>query len=202
MRDVPARQDAPADRPGEVVRGDLHLEAMADLTSKKDTPKIDGPVKKDLGPAPLGCSSGFTNIFAYASNMILCQTTGSAFNQCKAAGCAAPGHLCTASEFRARGGVAQAAPAVAWLAGCIRSGGSSSAPTDMVCGDCSGFAQLNADLAWSCSSGAVLLNSDAVAVGLATASTCRRVGTNSATTAAYWKPLSTEQMLQAVVCCN
>lgn len=158
------------------------------------------PPPPDSGPSS-PCAQGSV-AKAYQNNMVICDTLSS-YDQCGASQiCNVAGGwtLCTASQFRSRGGASQSAPTMAWLASCIRDGASPMSPTNAVC-SCSGTTGSSADIAWTCT-GVLWRSMTQLHVGVCTTSDCRRIGLNDAANEAIWRQRRSDSALSAVVCCN
>jgi len=161
----------------------------------------DAQLPADTTSSP--CASGSPG-HVFSSTMVICGSTSTILDQCSAeqrCNLAAGWHLCTATEYLAGGGATSAPPSTgAWIAACIRAGGAPFAPVDGVC-QCATLTMANAGVEWSCSGGDPSMTS-AGHSGVRTWTTCRRVGANSAASAAYWAPDPSVQGMFYAVCCR
>lgn len=147
---------------------------------------------------------------SYASNMVVCHSSTS-FNQCEAeqrCNQAAGWHMCTASEFLARGGKdANNAPGSgnsAWLKARIRNGPSDQpgTPEDQICSKCvKEYSSASYKVIWSCDQ-STSYNATALYIGIGSDYRCFRIGENNTTWAGYWALGVPTEMLNHVLCCN
>lgn len=160
-------------------------------------------VRADLGKIAGACISSATQI-PLSATMVSCDTGAKGLTQCAAGSmCGAQWHLCTATEFLARGGRTRATNPRAWLATCVRRNNQVFAPTDTVCGDPCGSSSATALIvAWSCGSSAAY-TSTARYVGAVASTVCTQMGVQGSRTAAFWEPSSTAAQTQrAALCCR
>jgi hypothetical protein len=183
---------------------DLIVVDPHDSAPKKDTGVIapfDVSISVESPWQPTACASG-PPTFSYAADMVICSDpTG--VDQCSAqslCNMAAGWHLCTATEFRARGGKKTPAQSPAWIAGCIRAGGAPHAPVDAVC-LCTAAAAPLAAVHYSCDT-SLFGESPEAHVGLVSYGLCFSVGTLSPTTEAYWVSSPSHSARGAAVCCS
>lgn len=194
-------------------RRDGAFDAAADGVASSD-----GTRDRSLGDLPAGpdalsldaatgqaCATGSTATLVYGPTMVLCTSTNLGANQCAAelTFCNQSGgwRLCTASEYRARGGTTKPSTVAAWIKSCIRHG-SPIAPTDGLCSSCSEAAAPAADDTFPCGGTlGVITGSSHQHVGVRTAPSCHRVGLNDATQEALWQ--GTEAFVEGfgAVCC-
>lgn len=194
-----AGPDTPRDGPAPeaVLVGDVGVKPKDFFTKDVVQPKE--------GPSPTACSSPAKQVFAYpGNNMVICQLTSSPVDQCSLGKlCSAINGwaACTASEFLARGGTSTPGQPKAWIAGCARNAATPVKPTDGPCSACLQLQVADVAVTWPCSSGLAIF-SDLGVLGVTTATVCHRVGLNTASAAAYWDILGSEQSLDATVCCK
>ena len=114
--------------------------------------------------------------------------------------------LCPASIYQATyGQLTPTPPPVAfrdgWIGSCIRSGGSTYAPTEQPCPSCtyssSGFGFLSGNC-----SGTSLLIAGGSPRGVRSSGSCNRLGENTNSTAAYWNYYGTWSTLPRAFCCK
>jgi hypothetical protein len=171
----------------------------------------DLPWPADVGSPPdtgstNACSSG-TMVYNFSPTMVVCQHP-SLVTQCQApAVCNVAGgwHLCTATEYRARGGVTTPhSYDNGWIASCIRTSGTVHAPTNAICpGSCQGgFTWPPKTIGWTCGSGTADKVHTDPTIGVCMRSECRRLGANSASNNAYWTFALTNETHYLAVCCR
>ncbi len=124
-------------------------------------PPDGGPVDAgtDAGPSPIGCASGTVNQ-AYPGDMVGCD---GALDQCTAETlCGSGWHLCTYSEYAARGGDAVTATTLRWIASCVRATDCSLAgsPTNATCGSCTRTGGSPVTVGRTCAGGSDLSDTD------------------------------------------
>ncbi len=205
--DLPPKQDLPkqdlAPKP-DLAKPKPDL-AKPDL-AKPDLPKPDLPKPKpdlpkpDLTP-PEPCASGAPS-FTFQTNMVIC--VGASSDQCGAAkACNAAGgwHLCTASEYLARGGKTAHPTGNSWLASCIRSGGAPHAPTDVVCTSCGGGTGGFSIVEWNCAM-TEGISTNALWIGVIAQNACARVGTSAVQHQANWGMSYASTKRTQSVCCK
>lgn len=168
-----------------------------------DSPIIDATVDAlpDAPAATEPCKA--TKGTEYASNMVLCTGPSLDADQCMAEAtfCAPGWHLCTASEFLARGGTTMPASNAAWLAACIReNGGTVTTPSDGICSSCAQATASTEVLARGCTNGVYSANGSYVGV-LATAG-CFGVGPDGVGPQAYWQSMPSQFSWPGAVCCQ
>ena len=199
--------DGPADAPRDAIvdtptEGPLNDGPLVDVTPDVAAP--DGPLPDTQPPPPPpACASGSPSFVFAADKMVICSTSNK--TQCTAhTACNEPAwHLCTASEYLARGGKTIVPPSSSvWLAACIRSGGGQvHAPTDGVCPACNTATASNVCTAWPCTGGSCSFTRSDAELGIGTKNGCRRVGVNDPATGAYWTMGRSSTLLPGAVCC-
>jgi len=178
-----------------------------------DSPRVDAA--RDVGtsdtraadlasdvfvPPTAACASG-SRRFSYTPTMAVCR--GAKSTQCEAAKlCAKTWHLCTVTEFLARGGrtINPGLADDAWLAGCTRSG-TLHAPKDGICSSCVRAGSSFTAVGWSCKDGSTTLSMSSVVLGVTNAQNCRRLGVNSAANAARWRARNVDDDSDSAMCC-
>lgn len=150
-------------------------------------------------------TSGGTTSVPYQHDMWRCQGT-SLFDQCAAHSyCneAAGWHLCTASEYLARGGKAKPGGGpLAWIAGCVRDSAGVVAPRDGLCdASCKQTLAGTPTYRWDCTGGNPIPTST-VNLGIGTASACFRLGVDDPANAAFWDAPGVHQKRNAALCCR
>jgi hypothetical protein len=190
--------------------------APGDIPTQDSTPELDtGPkdsspkpdASMDMIPAPDSsppspCAQGSVAL-TYNANMVVCQG-GASYDQCGAGqmcNMATGWSLCTANQFRNRGGAAKPAPMEAWLASCVRDGNGAVAPMQDVCSSCTVVMGVSQTVSWECTGGPLWTTAERY-VGVLTYSLCRHLGVDDANNAAYWRPARVVHQLNAAVCCN
>jgi hypothetical protein len=175
---------------------ELAVDRPGDRTSPHDTL----PVAEGSSPCLLS-----TRFQDYGPDMVICQGTQNV-DQCQAGGlcnAAAGWTVCTASQFLLRGGKSTPATAFAWLAACVRQGGSAFPPTDSICDDCSDSAVLpNEYVSWACKYGTTSTGYSSGRVGVHAHNDCLRVGENLPSQEAYWNGSPSRGTWKATVCCK
>jgi hypothetical protein len=182
------------------------LVAVLDLNLKFK----DKSLGLDLQAATQACAASATQAALYpAGTMAVCTLkTGTAtLNQCQAETLCNTNwgwHLCTASEYKARGGTASQWPSVqAWIKGCIRTKDKLFAPTDQICEPtCGVMTGKQMPTAWDCTNGIASFNYANENLGLSKASICWRVGIDDPSTGACWSPLAASVPLDSALCCS
>jgi hypothetical protein len=173
--------------------------AGVDLTSKKDAFGVDSSTQT-------ACTSGASEHQVWPSKLMkVCVTTLPTVSQCTAEAVCNAGsgwHLCTATEYMARGGKTLGYPTPAWIKGCVRSANNPNAPTDQRCPACTMKTAPTKPIAWDCTTSLSNHSSDYLNTGLVTAVDCSRVGVNDPSTEGRWLPRRTFQMGYAAVCCQ
>lgn len=161
---------------------------------------VDGVQSLDSGPQ--GVCGGSAPAFAYpGSQMVICKSNLSLSLCLAVLGCGGGLHVCTATEFRARGGMTTPAPYAGWLSSCTRNHTVPQAPSNVVC-SCGSETVAAAQVSWKCSAGAGgPTSSDQRYLGVASHSECRRVGIDDPSTEAYWHPRPNGSPSNYVVCC-
>jgi hypothetical protein len=220
-----ARPDVAVDAPRDMVR-DRRTDRPRD--QKTDKPKIDKPKDKpaidkpaidkpkidrppdvmspdkpvDLAPS-LPCDTVATT--AWTSNdqqMAICYLV-SGFNQCNAASyCGSLWHMCTAAEYLARFSITPppAAVVTAWLAGCIRDGGSLTSVSNTICSTCTmSCASSSVDVYIPCG-GVTGSTSTCPYIGVMTASGCYQIGSTG--TKGMWQGTPSSSGITRVACCR
>lgn len=188
----------------------------ADAPAGESVPATEGgpPLEQGLWPLETGpvipCAPGIQTGKTWTPGpMQLCLASGPV-NQCDAeALCNVAGgwHLCTASEYLARGGQTSGSGSTyGWLASCVRSNGAAAkAPSDSACAVCDseGSVSNSAEVGWECTTGAVQYNMPHYNIGVRTNYGCKRVGKNETATEGYWAPLvsGSGAVATAAVCC-
>ena len=187
-------------KPNEARPKDAGLKEAApkDAGLKEATPAADG------GSQPCASNaSPITSPSGWAASMRLCMRS-TKVNQCLAElACGAGWHLCSASEYLLYGGDKEGPGSLAWIKGCVRTGGLPFAPTNGLCSTiCSPPAPIaNANNSWPCGPGSGV-GSPSSNIGLITSSLCHRVGVNDKTTEGFWSPLQVYLTESAAVCCK
>ena len=205
-RDVARPSDLIAHREPFLPDGPVADVGLSRDAPKRDAPKADKSPSFDTPSSPQPCATGVSTGTKYGKSMAVCgDAQGAAVNQCTAASlCGSGWHVCTASEYLARGG-ATIQPGVwgARLASCVRENGGAFAPTDKPCAVCDSLLGKSptAAVAWGCVDGYVF-SLPHLYVGAVTHTSCYRLGVNDAQHAAYWGPLSTGTGARYSVCCN
>jgi hypothetical protein len=208
LRDGPAEHAIVDQNPTADGRPDrAALDARPDKALPPDQPikpdqyvPPDQYIKPDQPPPGPPCTAG-TPPFTFQANMVICKGAV-ALTQCQAASACNTGwHLCTASEYVARGGRTKQPPTGGWIAGVIRSGGKAHAPTDGVLAAC-GISSLAtwADIAWTCSP-QFLWQANDPDIAVVTNAACRRLGADDPANAAYWIFEMGFQTTSWAVCC-
>jgi hypothetical protein len=154
-----------------------------------DSALPDRSVKVDASKDP--CSSVGTPDIVYSANMVVCAEAGVARTQCQAeelCNTAGGWHLCTATEYLARGGkLGKSLKKVGWIASCIRSDGVPNAPTDKVCACKPGTSRAQVKVAWHCLDDRMAgFGSDELFLGVSSSTACTRIGVKTAATAGFW----------------
>jgi hypothetical protein len=177
---------------------------VVDAGLPRDTsPMADKNTSPDKTSSTPPCAAGVATAMAYGKVMAICGP-GGAVNQCTAASlCGAGWHLCTASEYLARGGTSTPGIWGARLASCVRENNAVFAPTDKLCAICDSIDGNvpSVAVAWACSGGTPFAVPH-LYVGAVTHTGCYRLGVNDPQHAAYWGPLSTGSHSNHAVCCN
>jgi hypothetical protein len=118
--------------------------------------------------------------------MVICESFGR--SQCEAGdACAAGWHLCSATEYQDRGGrvVPDNVTVVgSWIAGCARD--SRTVLRDGICAFCGSESGAPPAMIYQCDGSDIGPGMIDDAIGVLSARECKRVGENSALTAAYW----------------
>jgi hypothetical protein len=177
----------------------------------RDTSRGDGPNPADTAAQDLGgsdtlqsdsstptgpCTLPGTLDLQVSPQLAFCSKPAPwPMSQCNAVtscNLAAGWSLCRASVYKTL--YANQAPprADAWLAGCVRDGGDITfAPTDQPCSDCAPMPTgANLTNGWECGGSHQSWSGGISAyVGVLTYSSCKRVGINDPSTAAYWWPV-------------
>lgn len=178
------------------------VRCVLDKPSKGDGGSVDGGIDGGDAAPSSPCAPGGLLRYTYGAKMVICSGSSSR-SQCNAAAfCnrAAGWKLCTASQYLARGGKTHGQGG-AWIGGCVRSGGSVSAPVAGACASCSSTLVTAATVQWSCS-GTIPSSSKAANVGLASKGACYRVGANATGSAGFWAAASANMQLDRAVCCS
>ena len=128
-------------------------------------------------------------------------------NQCQAeklCNASAGWHLCTASEYRARGGqLGNRVINGAWIAACIRSGNAIHAPSNKICACLSGSNQKKEEVAWFCSSSfPLMMQSDSLYLGVSTSTSCMYIGAKTALGGGYWTVNRPVGLSDRALCCR
>ena len=195
--------DAPRDAPPR----DATVDTKPPLPDEGIKPKdiaLDKPIVSE-GIVTSPCSANASVAFTYDGSMHVCTSALGGLDQCNASKlCNVAGgwHVCMGSEFRARGGTTKATMLVGWVSACIGGGPNLQAPSNTSCSGCINFSVAQTDVAWSCANASVLDQSTSGNLGVATASTCRRLGLNDSGNGAYWQALPAATQLSAAVCCK
>jgi len=133
--------------------------------------------------------------------MIVCK--GASVNQCQASTlCGSAWHLCTATEYLARGGTALGYTGGPWIQSCIRTNNKVTAPTDTICPSCVYSTSIIAEVMWDCGGGGFGNSLVTAQLAPTTANVCGRLGIDDASTAGYWFPGSASTPHPAAVCCT
>lgn len=162
-------------------------------------------VQKDTGVGP--CAGG-ASLAGQSGQMAVCQ--GTPVVQCQAGqycNAQAGYSVCTASQYKQQFATKPPSSSfvTAWIASCLHGdtpGVNAHAPSDLACPLCiqkmvaPGF-----QYQWTCSGG-TSQSSSLDYVGVATSSTCYRLGVNSSINAAFWKGFLSKNLLGKVVCCK
>jgi hypothetical protein len=171
----------------------------------------DAPWPPDIGPvSPDPCAAGIQKGGKWSPGPMQACLAPGPIDQCGAedlCNLAGGWHLCTASEYLARGGTASGAAEKAWLASCVRSDGQTpTAPSDSRCAVCdvSGSTSNSAEVGWWCTTGQAQYTLPHNHVGVRTNSGCLRVGLNDPAHEAHWAPLSSGAwaVATAAACCS
>ncbi|MCA9667765.1 MAG: hypothetical protein KC503_19330 [Myxococcales bacterium] len=195
---------------GIVDAADATADALADVTRDGNQTTLELTVDVTDGPPPTPpCNGSLPNVGVaetYRSDMVICRDASGVqrLTQCTAEKlCNVPGgwHMCAASEFLARGGRNKPTPRQGWIQGCVRNGGSVSAPADNTCSSCAPNTGQPQQALWTCSGGVSGPMADALYVGLQSWSGCARPGANVTQWDGAWTTRATSGMLTAAVCC-
>ncbi len=115
----------------------------------------------DAGVSPIGCDDGTVEQpYAGHPDMVGCD---GAFDQCTAETlCGSGWHLCTYSEYAARGGDTVTPTTVRWIASCVRATDCSVAgtPTNATCGSCTRTGGSPVIVGRTCAGGSDLSDTD------------------------------------------
>ncbi len=153
-----------------------------------------------------GCTAGMTEAkYTGWNKMVECSTkTGTALTQCASTKrCATGWHLCTATEYLARGGKVSGGKGFAGMAGCVRNGlPFTTWPLDGVCGSCAGTHGSNVVSSWYCAGGGGAIPRSDLYLAIWTATTCHRVGLNLPSHGGYWTTIGASQKFGRILCCS
>lgn len=173
--------------------------------------------RRDLGakreasiPPTNPCVSGANDAMTYAVDMHICAGgTSATACQIEATTCNTAGgwHVCTATEFLARGGKTMAATQNAWLKSCLRdSSGQANAPSDnycTVCGNQTGTTIF--EVISTCANPSSFTGSNYIHLAVRAASTCNLLGPSAIPVdprvPAYWSYSIGATIFPAAVCC-
>lgn len=175
---------------------------VPDVTVPPDVTAPDLSIS-DLGTIANACASGSSPVQVYATNMVTCRSTPGV-DQCHAeARCSASAgwSICNAAQFLARGGKTTNTTLAAWLAACIRSGPTATAPTNATC-PCVAGNESATQVGWRCGSGSASDTKNDANIGVSTFFDCRRVGVNNLNHEGAWHPLGSIVLLEGTVCCR
>lgn len=152
----------------------------------------------DAGPSPIGCGDGTVDQAYPSADMVGCN--GSA-TQCAADTlCGSGWHLCTYSEYEARGGATVVTTAFRWIASCVRRADCTveATPTDGICGSCSRTGGTATTLGTSCPAGSTLTDTDCPLGAVAGMSSWRLLGESTCTRST----VSATNGLYGATCCR
>lgn len=154
-----------------------------------------------------GCADGFTAFAGVDADIVACAGATESLSQCDASqACGAGWHMCTASEYQSRYTAAEHPETnnfSFWLASCIRDGGDTQVPSDVICSDCTGTQTgSEADVAQSCVNGLVF-STDQLYVGVRAGFACASLGDISDnSTQAFWNFQLASSTQNGAFCCK
>ena len=167
---------------------------------QQPTPDLPSPNEASL-PAPCSGTSFEIKIGGW-NNMHICNATGATVNQAQAQILCGPGwHMCTGTEYKARGGVTTATVVAAWIAVCMVH---TNAPTDGICAGWSSGCMSGCTMMWECLTGTAKLFLGTTQWAAMTSSDCYRIGQNVQSNEAFWQASRPDagNTMKAAVCCN
>jgi hypothetical protein len=201
---VERRRDASTDRGGPP---DTRRNPDLPVDAKSRDAKLADAKRMEAAPPVGPCGTSAALAFTYSPTMVIC-TAATGSDQCQAPKRCGPvasaWHLCTATEFLARGGLTTAAPVPAWVAGCtVRVNDVMLAVSNAACGGCTSASGTKpAPVAWECGTGLWAGDTLALSLGAMTSPDCRRLGVNLAAAEGYWDAKSAGTSLSGSVCCK
>ena len=182
-----------------------HAAPGADRASRDTAAPVDHPPAVPDGPhAPCAAPLAAAHM-TFSNRMVVCRLSSSPWlDQCQAESMCGPGwRLCKASEYRKRFGQAAGPPGTetSWIAGCVLSAGVPHAPTDQVCGSCSGAVTKAPTIARHCTKDMAAFVQRKYA-GVVSYPQCMRIGVKSASNAAHWAANAPDYKLRQAFCCR
>jgi hypothetical protein len=178
------------------------MSSPADMgTDGEDMSVSDAAADVAAGP----CAAGYTAHEEVEGAVVACEGEADALNQCDAEDACGDGwHLCTATEYRTHFQASEptsVADATYWLASCVRDGADPTAPSDMVCSDCTGTQTgADAEVSFSCVN-ALTIETDQLYVGLRAGSACTFAGVDEAGNDAFWNAQPSNALQAGAFCC-